>query len=665
MTETTVTPLMTAFERPSEDTWRALVGKALKGADFEKRLVSKTPDGLRIDPLYQRREDAETIVSQRAGTPWRVSARVDHPEPEAAARQALEDLTNGVDTLTLVFPGSRSARGYGIACDTVDDLDASLKGVDLTMIRLRLDPGPAARLHAAMVAALIEKRGHNPGEVDIEFGIDPIASWTQTGRLAAGEDELCRRLAEAVRWLSNAGHAGPALCVDVRGYHEAGATEAQELAVALATAVAYLRGLDAQGVDLENARDHLTFTMALDADQFMGIAKLRALRRAWARIEEACGLKPVPVRLHGESAWRMLSKRDPWVNMLRTTMATFVAGIGGADSCTALPFSAALGLPDGFARRIARNQQTVLIEESNLWRVSDPAAGAGGYEALTDQLCDAAWDRFQEIEKEGGIIAALASGAIQSRIANAREERARGVAVRKVQLTGTNEFPLLDASDVTVLDVAPLANGLPKASGAAGGSQGFGEIVAAFRSGGTRDEAASANLASDGPLAEPLASVRLGEPFEELRDRADAMKDETGARPAVFMASLGPIAKHTVRSTWIKNLMAAGGIAAEVPAGYKSTQALGDALKSSGARIACIASSDDVYAQMAVDAAKALKEAGAQFVLLAGRPGDMEEDLKAAGVDQFVFAGNDMLALLSGLLDRLDAPAGTSAAGSA
>jgi methylmalonyl-CoA mutase len=409
-------------------------------------------------------------------------------------------------------------------------------------------------------------------------------------------------------------------------------------------------------LDLDSARRQLAFVLALDADQFMGIAKLRGLRRLWARVEEACGLDPQPVRINGESAWRGLSKRDPWVNMLRTTMATFVAGIGGADSCTTLPFSAPLGLADAFARRIARNQQTVLIEESNLWRVADPAAGAGGYEALSDQLCEAAWALFQQIEKGGGVIGALTSGTIHKMLDQARGERERGVALRKLQLTGTNEFPLLDAADVTVLDIAPNADGLPRVSGEAGSPHSFGEMVAAFKAGMTRDEAASANVVRDGPAAEPLVSSRLAEPFEALRDRADASMAASGERPAIFMASLGPIARHTVRSTWIKNLMAAGGIAAEVPAGYEETGALGEAFKASGAKIACIASSDEVYAEMAADAASALKKAGAERILLAGRPGELEGPLKGAGVDQFVFAGNDMLELLGDLLDRLGAP---------
>ena len=176
----------------------------------------------------------------------------------------------------------------------------------------------------------------------------------------------------------------------------------QELAYVLAVAVAYLRALESGGVALDQARRMIFFRLSADADQFLTIAKFRALRKLWARVEEACGLAPVPAFVSAETAWRMMTRRDPHVNMLRTTIAAFSAGIGGADAVTVLPFTAALGLPDRFARRIARNSQLLLLEESNLAKVSDPAAGSGGFEALTEQLCTAAWALFQEIERAGG-----------------------------------------------------------------------------------------------------------------------------------------------------------------------------------------------------------------------------------------------------------------------
>ncbi len=651
MTQATATPFTAAFPAASEEAWRKLVEKALKGADFEKKLVSKTADGLRIAPLYPRREGAQPVVSGHAGQPWRVSARVDHPDPAAANAQALQDLTNGVDTLTLVFAGCASARGHGLACRNVADLDRALKDVDLSMIRIRVDSGPAGRLHAGLVAKLADARGLDAKALDISFGMDPLSALMSEGGLPASWPTVADRLSEAVSALAGRGFKGPFVSVDLRPAHEAGASEAQEIAAGLACGLAYLRALTERGMAGAEAARAIAFTVPVDADQFMGLAKLRALRRAWARILEASGITPEPARIDAETSFRMMSLRDPWVNMLRTTMATFTAGIGGADSLTVLPYTQALGLPDPFARRIARNQQTILIEESNVWRVSDPAAGSGGIEALTDQLAEAAWSAFQEIEREGGILASLKAGQLQGRIGAVAAQRADDIAKRKAPLTGVSEFPILDQAPVEVIDTSGLARLGPPRLSAGGKPETFAELLAALDHGLTHS--AAGDTADLPERVTPLASHRLGEPYEALRDAADAHFAATGTRPEVFSACLGKIAKHTVRSTWIKNLMAAGGIVAEQQPGFESAQAAADAFKASGATIAVIASSDDVYAEMAADAAKALKAAGARKVLLAGRPGDLEAALKAAGVDGFIAAGQDMVALLAGLQSDL------------
>ena len=217
---------------------------------------------------------------------------------------------------------------------------------------------------------------------------------------------------------------GPFAVADGRVIHNAGGSEAQELAFALAVAVEYMRALEAGGVKLDDARRMIFFRMAADADQFLTIAKFRALRKLWARVEEACGLAPAPAFISAETAWRMMTKRDPYVNMLRATVAAFSAGLGGADSVTVLPYTAALGLPDAFARRIARNTQLVLIEEANVHRVADAGAGSGAIESITQELCAAAWRLFQGIEAAGGAAEALASGYIQRAVrAYARSAR--------------------------------------------------------------------------------------------------------------------------------------------------------------------------------------------------------------------------------------------------
>jgi methylmalonyl-CoA mutase len=353
--------------------------------------------------------------------------------------------------------------------------------------------------------------------------------------------------------------------------------------------------------------------LSADADQFLTMAKFRALRLLWARIEQSCGLAPKPLFIAADTAWRMLTQRDPYVNMLRATMATFSAGLGGANSITVLPHTLALGLPDPFARRVARNTQLVLLEESNLAKVSDPAAGSGGIETLTQQLCEAAWSLFQEIEKAGGVFASLEQSLIQCKVAATRAVREANIARRKEVLTGATEFPNLHEAHVAVLDAKPVV------------LAPYGEARFKF---------------------DALPPMRLAAPFERLRDRSDQLLKDRGSRPKVFLANLGTAADFTLRATFAKSFFETGGIEAVDSGGFTDPAALAAAFKASGAALACLCSSDMIYAEHATAAAKALQAAEAKHIYLAGRPGEQEAALRAAGVSDFIFAGGDALAAL-------------------
>jgi methylmalonyl-CoA mutase len=315
----------------------------------------------------------------------------------------------------------------------------------------------------------------------------------------------------------------------------------------------------------------------------------------------------------------MMTRRDPYVNMLRTTIAVAAAGLGGADSITALPYTATLGLPDAFARRVVRNTQLILLEESNLAKVADPAAGSGAIEDITAKLCAAAWALFQEIEAAGGAWAALERGLIQSKVAAVRDKRLKAVARRKDALTGTSDFPNLGETTPAVLDVPP--------------------VVA------PKETAAAVSI-------EALPRLRLAEPFERLRDASDRILAESGARPKVFLANLGKPADFTARATFARNFFEAGGIEAITNDGFASRDAMAAAFKASGARLACLCSSDKIYATDAIEAAKAL--AGGTRIYLAGPPRDIEAALRAAGVEDFIFAGCDVLATLNAAYKTLD-----------
>ncbi len=612
-----------AFPAPSTDAWMALVQKTLKGADFERRLVSRTADGLRIAPLYTRADEragAQEAVpgqapfvrgTQPAGARQTWDIRQIHADTNPAAMNAaiLEDLAGGATSITLQIaaPGSFGLNYEG------ESIARALKGVLLDVCPVALSAGEYTPDTAGSLIAAWRAAGINEAQRCGAFNYDPLATLATTGALYHPLPKALAIAADLVRTALAMPHV-TALRADGHTWHAAGATEAQELALILAALVAYLRAAETAGIAPADALPKIAVNLAVDADQFLGIAKLRAARLLVARTAEVSGAAVAVPRMTftAETSLRMMARRDPWVNMLRTTIACAAAGIGGADTITVLPFSWALGQPDSFARRIARNTHHVLLEESSLARVADPAGGSWYVEALTQDLAAKAWSLFQTIEAEGGLGAALTAGRIQADLTAASDARAKLVATGRLELTGASTFPKLGDDGVT---------------------------VAAWPS-----ERLSADL--NGERVTPLMPARLAEPFEQLRDAADATTRNSGAPPRVFLASLGPLAAHSTRTTWIRNFLAAGGIAATDSEGFATSTEAGRAFTESGATIACLCSADSVYAELGEATASLLKTAGAQRVFLAGRPKDQEAALKAAGVDTFIYAGIDAIATL-------------------
>jgi methylmalonyl-CoA mutase len=603
------------FPSATEADWRKLVDAVLKGAPFE-RLKSRTPDGLTIEPLYPRARTATTIAERPAGTPWAVMQRVDHPDPAAANAQAKEDLGSGASGLVLVFADSVSANGFGLEA-AAPSLAQVLEGIDLgrdTVLDLNLSP--PTRGVVRDLAALIKHRGIDPPSVDLRFSLNPIGGFAASGRSPQSSPQTWQNMAPSfattIGELAADGFRGPFAVADGRVIHNAGGSEAQELAFALASAIAYLRALEQSGMSLEAAYAAIYFRMTADADQFLTTAKFRALRKLWARVATASGLAAKPAIVMAETAWRTMTRRDPYANILRATIAAAAAGLGGADAVTVLPHTAALGLPDHFARRVARNMQLILLEESNLARVTDPAAGSGAFESLTEQLCLAAWTQLQEIERAGGAWAALESGFVQRTVAAVRAAREQAVAHRRDILTGSNAFPDIAERSPAVLDVKPRA---------------------------------AANEQSAAVTAPPLPRLRLTEPFESLRDQSDRILAATGARPKIFLATIGAPAEFTARENFAKNFFEVGGIEAVpgAPADYRRAQAA----------LACLCGSDKMSVTELASAAAALKNTGARHIYCVGRPGAPEKLLREAGVQSFIDEGCDALATLKAAYDIL------------
>ena len=358
--------LAAEFADATRAQWMTRVEAVLKGASFEEKLVRHTADGIRLEPIYGQQQGPR--AARGAQVPWTLYQRVDHPDPVRANAQALDDLANGATGLVLVTADAASARGFGIAPAR---LARVLQDVHLHAVALRVEGSASMAL-----ADLIASQPIAPELLNISFALTS----------AADAAELARR-----------GYAGPYMDADGRPWHEQGATEAQELGATLAKAVSAMRVLETlNDVHLVRA---VSITLSATQDMFATMAKFRAIRLLWRRVLDAAGLPDHPLKLHAETSWRMMAVKDPHTNILRATSAVFGAGLGGANSITVLPFSLAQGLPNPFARRVARNVQSVLLQESNLWRVADPARGSGYIETYSQGLCEKAWAVFQQAEE--------------------------------------------------------------------------------------------------------------------------------------------------------------------------------------------------------------------------------------------------------------------------
>lgn len=522
-----------------------------------EKLSRTTLDGIEVTPLGVPGGEATVVRPARAGA-WDIRALVNNPDAKLANEAALVDLDGGVTSIWL-------------AADENTDVAATLTGVLLDLAPVVLD-APSAT--TAVAEAFLDLPGDK--HPDCNLGIDPLGVMLRDVPLAV--DEAVAELQTLARKARQ--NDIRAIVVDATAAHDLGASDAQELGWSIAAGVAYLRWLTDHGLSIEDAAGQIDFRYAATDEQFPTIAKLRAARVLWARILELSGVVDggVAQRQHAVTSRPMLSKYDPYVNMLRGTVAAFAAGVGGADAVTVLPFDSANGRPDAFGRRIARNVNHLLIDESHVAVVADPAGGSYAVEQLTDDLAAAGWAEFQQLEQE------WESGhdfdPFRARIAAVVERRETEIARRKRPITGVSEFP-------------NLAETLPE-------------------------------RAAD-PLNDRVR--RYGASFEALRD-------EPAASP-VFLGTLGTIAQHTARATFVSNLLAAGGIAVDVAG---PTSGVEDLLASyTGQAVVCLAGTDAAYEEWGAAAAAALREAGAAHVIIAGKATDWVDDSAAMGVDALAF----------------------------
>lgn len=733
------------------DAWKAKAVADLRGASFERRLVGHTEDGIVLEPISTAQDwPSAGDPSGFPGSPpftrgmaplarapggWDVRQEVVEPEPAVANAVALDEAAHGVTSIELRLDAAACAgldgddpaaaglcgRG-GLMAYSAGDLGRALDGLELDAVPVSLSAGAACLPAAALLAVVWEERGvggqrgHGAAGADEPragappvrgaFNADPLGALLRDGGLPVSLEAALGQMADLAAWTAANLPGATSVRVSTAVYHDAGSSSVQDLAFALATAVEYLRAMTAAGLELEAAVRQLVFHETVGCRFYQAIAKLRALRTLWGRAMEVCGVDAQAAAaplLVVETSRRVITHREPWVNLLRNTAACYAGVLGGADAVVTLPMDVAIGASDGLTRRLARDTQLILQEECHLGEVLDPVGGSWSLETLTDEMAEKAWGRFREIESRGGMAAAATSGWVASQIATVERRRAQDIATRKAAITGVSAHPDVfeEALDRPAPDYAALRaaaagrladwrrergedlaaalrdvagrNGVGRAGDLTAAAVGVGRggdltaapgsggnagdltaaAVRAARAGATIGELTTALAGPEGCAARarvtPLPVRPYAAAYEQLRDQVDAYTEAHGGeRPQAFLARLGSPKEYLARATYAQDFLEAGGFALVIAEGPPDAQAAACAI--SGAAIAVICSSDARYATDVADVAPLLHAAGARVVVLAGSPGAGEAGYRAAGVDRFIFVRCDVLAILRDLL---------------
>jgi methylmalonyl-CoA mutase len=695
--------LLQEFPPATCDDWRKIVDTELKGAPFEKRMFSATPEGITLKPIY-RREDVAHLAhlhsvpgqppfvrgSSAAGYlqhPWEISQEIQASSPAEFNQAARNSLSRGLNALNMVLdkatrhgldPDWAQAEDVGcggLSIATVEDLTQALEGIDLEKVSLFVRSGASALPFAVLLAALLRRRKQPASSLRGCVEMDPLGVLSHEGCLPQSLPGAYREMAALTKWAAIHAPNLQTICVHSRAWHESGASAVQELAFTLATAVEYLRELGDRELDANVAAPRARFAITVGENFFMEIAKLRALRLLWSRAVEAFGGDANAQRacLHVRTSHWNKTVYDAHNNILRATVEAFAGVAGGCDSMQVGAFDEVFRAPDDFSQRLARNTQLVLQKECELTQVIDPAGGSWYVESLTAELAARAWSLFQEVEKRGGMGAALAAGFPQETIAPTAAEKIKAVRQRRQSIVGVNQYANAKerAPDVptaapepfhrrrvqqiaayrTSLEDAENQRVLAKLAEIIGlkGVELFEATVEAALAGATLGEIVRALRIHDRPCP-PLQAVQLTRPalgFEKLRAASERYALRTGRPPRVFLCNMGELKEHKARADFALGFFAAGGYEV-VSAGSFSTP--GDAalaFAKSEAPIAVICSTDERYpilVPLLTDAIRA--QSPRAILILAGNPLEQMEAHKKAGIHEFVHFRADAVALL-------------------
>jgi len=703
--------LLSEFKPATYEAWKRAAEALLKGAPFEKKLLSTTYEGITLQPIYNASDVAglphlkdfpgfsthirASNVSGYVNQPWLVSQELPCSTPEEFNVVALHELMQGQTELNVLVdlatangldPDSAKAGevgACGVSLSMLQDFERAFRKVDASAVPVYFQAGSSALPVMALWFALARKQGLSLQSLRGGVEMDPLGVLARQGKLPHSIEQAYCEMAQLSGFVKEWAIPLQTVSVQTNYVHDRGGNAVQELAFALAAGVEYIRAMDDRGLKPEDMAPRMRFSFGIGSQFFPEVAKFRAARLLWSRVLEAFD---VPENRRGmiqharTSIWNK-TRIDPYVNMLRTTTEAFSAALGGVQSMHVGPFDEGFRVPDGFSRRIARNTHTILQEECDLTRVIDPAGGSWFVETLTSQLVQKAWALFQDTEKEGGMLAALQSGWVQQQIEAVAAKRVKSLGERREVQVGINNYPnpkeepqkavlpdyaqilakrssqissyrtsATDETDLQVMEsLATLA--------ASAGVISMEVSISAAQAGASLGELVQALRSKDTgtlrPEIQAMPARRASTPYEDLRDACWSHQATTGKRPSILQANIGPSRTYRARADWCSNFFMVGGFDVQGARDFFSVDEIVEAVKASESRVVVLCSTDETYLQSAGDAARKIKELdGTRTVLLAGAPGEQETVYKESGIDGFVHVRVNNYETLRGLLKQ-------------
>ena len=697
--------LLSEFNIPTYEEWKEAAIAALKGAPFEKKLITSTYEDVNLQPIYNvsDRDKIPYLANSLPGefpynrgiysagyksNSWDVAQTINYPLPKDFNKALLADLQCGQDAVSIqicecrpMFKDVCEERNAGCVCHSLhigdlQDLEEAFKGIDLTAISIYFLPTCPVSYSfevASLFCAYCRKHNINIADVKVNFGFDFLTSMVRAGEWENVSPKIALSEMQALIEMQKQLKADKMSVISIDGttYNNAGSSATQEVAYSIATAVYYIKELLNKGCDIEDIAKNIHFNFGVGVKFFIEIAKMRAARVVWAKIIKEFGGSPEAQKMviHAFTSKVDKSIFDAHVNMLRVTTEGFSAVMAGANSITLSPFDETLGMPSDFSRRIARNVQAILKDEAHMTDTIDPAGGSYYIETLTDQFVGKIWEMFREIEKNGGMLEALKSGMVQKSIAEVVAKRNKNISTRKEVMLGTNKYPNLNEKPIDVVpDNVEEVNKFEDAALARKKNIDAKAIydklncctksavelaINAFIEGGHIVDVWAAKEKKKNDIA-ALPSYRSGTLFEGLRNHVSEYKKKTGKAPQLYFANFGTLKQYKARADFSTDFFAVAGFEIVQGAGYMTVdEGIAD-INNITAPAVVICSTDDIYPEVVPGFAAELKKQKPNVkLILAGLPVDYVDAFKEAGVDEFIHVKSNVYETLFNLMKSI------------